>query len=61
VQQDGWNKRRHSFKIYIPSRCAIVLCPFEFAVKHPEIKMPSYDPESPDYKPYIPLNLPSVS
>jgi 1,4-alpha-glucan branching enzyme len=35
VDEKGWSNRRHSLKLYIPSRCAIVLAPFEFAVKYP--------------------------
>jgi|TARA_B110001450_G_scaffold246123_1_gene259900 hypothetical protein len=31
VDEKGHNERRHSFKLYIPSRCAIVLAPFEHA------------------------------
>lgn len=31
VDEKGHNQRRHSFKLYIPSRCAIVLAPFEHA------------------------------
>lgn len=33
-------KRNYSFKLYVPNRCAIVLAPFEFAQKYPEVKMP---------------------
>ena len=59
VDEQGWCNRRHSLKLYIPSRCAIVLSPFEFAVKYPEIrqKMPQYDPEDPLFKQYIPAGL----
>ena len=47
------HKRRNSFSIYIPSRCAIVLAPFEFAAKHPEIKMPAYDKNDPAFAPFL--------
>jgi 1,4-alpha-glucan branching enzyme len=44
VEEKGWMNRRHSLKIYIPSRCAIVLAPFEFARQYKEVKMPQYNP-----------------
>lgn len=56
VDDKGWSNRRHSLKLYIPSRCAIVLAPFEFAVKYNQIKLPHYDPEDPAFKQYIPSN-----
>jgi hypothetical protein len=37
----------------VPSRCAIVLAPFEFAVKHPEIKMPAFDRNDPAFAPFL--------
>jgi len=64
VDEKGWAERRHSLKVYIPARCAIILAPFEHANKYPEIKLPDYDPEDPAFKPYIakPLvNEPAVS
>lgn len=39
--------------MYIPARCAIVLAPFEFAQKYPELKMPPYDANDPLFKPFI--------
>ena len=53
VENAGWAERRHSLKVYIPSRCAIVLAPFEFAQKYDEITKPHFDPEDPAFKPYI--------
>jgi 1,4-alpha-glucan branching enzyme len=53
VDGTGWAERRHSLKVYIPSRCAIILAPFEFAQKYDEIKKPHFDPEDPAFKPYI--------
>jgi len=53
VDNAGWSDRRHSIKVYIPSRCAIVLAPFEFAQKYDEIKKPHFDPEDPAFKPFI--------
>lgn len=47
------HKRRNSFSIYVPSRCAIVLAPFEFAVKHAEIKLPAYDKNDPAFAPFL--------
>lgn len=42
-------------KLYIPARTAIVLAPFEFAVKYKEeVKLPQYDPEDADFKNFIP-------
>ena len=31
------HNRRCSFSLYVPSRCAIVLVPFEFAIKYKEV------------------------
>jgi hypothetical protein len=53
VEEKGWLNRRHSLKIYIPNRCAIVLAPFEFANKYPEVNLPPYNPEDPEFKPFI--------
>lgn len=47
------HNRRNSFKIYVPSRCAIVLAPFEFAVKHPKIKLPEWDAKDPNFAPFV--------
>ena len=44
VQPQPYMSRQFSFKIYIPSRCAIVLAPFEFAIKYKEAVLPYYDP-----------------
>lgn len=49
------HNRRNSLSIYVPQRTAIVLAPFEFAVKHPEIKLPAYDKNDKDFAPYIDL------
>lgn len=59
--EQGWSNRRHSLKLYIPSRCAIVLAPFEFAVKHKEVKMPDYSPSDPAFSCYIPKSADSVA
>jgi 1,4-alpha-glucan branching enzyme len=53
VDEKGWAERRHSLKVYIPSRCAIILAPFEFAHKYPEVKMPDYNKEDPHFKQFI--------
>ena len=53
VEKSGWMNRRHSLKIYIPNRCCIVLAPFEFAQKYKEVKMPAFNPEDPDFKPFL--------
>lgn len=53
VDDKGWSNRRASMKLYIPARSAIVLAPFEFAVKYKEVKLPHYDPEDPAFKPYL--------
>lgn len=45
--------RKYSFKVYIPSRCAIVLAPFEFARKYKEVTLPSYDAADPAFKDVI--------
>lgn len=47
------HNRPHSFQIYVPSRTAIVLAPFEFVAKHPELKMPNYDIKDPLFAPYL--------
>jgi 1,4-alpha-glucan branching enzyme len=57
VDEKGWSNRRHSLKLYIPSRCAMVLAPFEFAIKYPEVELPPYDKEDPAFKNFIPKNL----
>ena len=54
VMEQGWSNRRHSLKLYIPARCAIVLAPFEFAVKYKSVKMPHYDAEDPAFKNFMP-------
>jgi|SaaInl33SG_5_DNA_1037386.scaffolds.fasta_scaffold16483_1 cell division septation protein DedD len=59
--EQGWSNRRHSLKLYIPSRCAIVLAPFEFAVKHKEVKMPDYSPTDPAFSCYLPKQPESVA
>jgi len=38
--------------LYIPSRCAVVLAPFEHAQKYSQVKMPKFDPEDPQFKPF---------
>jgi hypothetical protein len=43
-------------KLYIPARTAIVLAPFEFAVKYKEVKLPHYDPEDADFKNFMPIS-----
>lgn len=53
VEDKQWQSRRYSFKMYIPARCAIVLAPFEFAQKYPELKMPHYEANDPQFKPFI--------
>ena len=53
VKEQGANNRRYSFQIYIPSRCAIVLAPFEFACKYKEVKMPAFDPKDPTFQMYM--------
>ena len=41
VQKDvPWHDRRHSLKLYVPARTAVVLCPYEFAVGKDEPMMP---------------------
>ena len=47
------HNRRNSLSIYVPQRTAIVLAPFEFAAKHPEIKLPAYDKNDKDFAPYL--------
>jgi hypothetical protein len=49
-----WAKRRNSMKLYIPARTAIVLAPFEFAIKYKDLKLPHYDPEDADFKSHMP-------
>lgn len=53
VEGKGWHDRKHSLKLYLPSRCAIVLVPFEFARKYPEVELPSFDAEHPAFKPFL--------
>jgi len=50
VDEKQWNNRRCSLKLYIPSRCAIVLAPFEHAIKYKGVNLPHYDPEDPAFK-----------
>lgn len=40
-------------QIYIPSRCAIVLVPFEFAKKYKEVKMPEFDKNDPSFSMFL--------
>ena len=40
-------------KLYVPARTAIVLAPFEFAAKHPSIKLPAFDKNDPTFAPYM--------
>lgn len=47
------HNRRNSLSIYVPSRSAIVLAPFEFACKHPEINLPTYDKTDPAFVPFL--------
>lgn len=48
------HNRKNSFQLYVPSRSAIVLVPFEFAIKYKDdLKMPFYDPKDPLYSHYV--------
>lgn len=53
VKQQQHQGRNNSFQLYIPSRCAIVLVPFEFAQKYSEVKMPAYDKEDPHFAQFL--------
>lgn len=47
------HNRRNSLQLYVPSRSAIVLVPFEFAARHPSVKLPPFEKTDPDFAPYL--------
>lgn len=49
-------------KLYVPARTAIVLAPFEFAAKHPSLKLPAFDKNDPSFAPYLQyINVPATN
>lgn len=54
VYEAPYQNRPYSLKLYIPSRCAIVLVPFQFALKYSEVKMPHYDKADPRFSQFLP-------
>lgn len=53
VREEPRDNRKYSFQVYIPSRCAIVLAPFQFAQKYHEVKMPAFDKNDPEFVPFV--------
>ena len=47
------HERHYSMKLYIPSRCAIVLAPFEFAQKYEEVPLPIFDEKDDMFKRFM--------
>lgn len=53
VKDQQQHNRRYSLQLYIPSRCAIVLVPFEFAQKYNEVSMPRFDENDPFFQRFL--------
>jgi 1,4-alpha-glucan branching enzyme len=53
AEKQPWKDRPFSFKLYIPSRCAIVLAPFQFACKYKQVELPPFEAEDSDFKSFL--------